>query len=57
MTQETILRALVEIVDHRFQAFEGRFDEIIDRLDTLALGANSGRNEDRKRLRDDVAQG
>ena len=51
------LRALAESVDRKFQAFEGRFDEIVDRLDTLTLGANRGRNEDRRRLRDDIAQG
>ena len=57
LTQETTLRALTDYVDHRFQVFEGCFDEIVDRLDALALGANRGRNEDRRRLRDDVAQG
>ena len=35
--------------------FEVRFDEIADLLDALALGANRGRNEDKRRLRDDVA--
>ena len=57
LTQETILKALADGVDRRFQAFEGHFDEIVDRLDALALGANRVRNEDRRRLRDDVAQG
>ena len=57
LTQETALRALADNVDHRFQAFETRFDEIADRLDALALGANRGRNENRRQLRDDVAQG
>ena len=47
LTQETVLRALVENVDHRFQALEGRFDKIGDRLDALAISANRGRNEDR----------
>ena len=50
------LRALTENVDHRFQALEGRFDEIADRLDALAICANKGRNEDRRRLKDEVAQ-
>ena len=45
LTQETTLRAL----------FEGHFDEIVDRLDALALGANRGRNDDKRQLRDNVA--
>ena len=57
MTQKTALRVLADSVDRRFQAFEGHFDDIADRLDALALGANRGRNEDRRQLRDDVAQG
>ena len=32
------------------------FDEIMDQLDALALGANRGRNDNKRRLRDDVAQ-
>ena len=28
LTQETALRALADNIDRRFQAFEGRFDEI-----------------------------
>ena len=44
-------------MDGRFQALEGRFDEIADRLDALAIGANRGRNEDRRGPREDVAQG
>ena len=55
--QEAGLRALAESVDHRFQAFEGHFDAITDRLDALVLGANRGGNENRRRLREDVAQG
>ena len=51
------LRALANSVDFRFQVFEGCFDEIVDRLDALALDANRGRNEDMRWLRDDVAQG
>ena len=31
------MRALAEIVDHKFQVFEGRFDEIANRLDALTL--------------------
>ena len=54
LIHEMTLRALADNVDRRFQAFEGRFDEITDRLDALALDANKGRNEDRRRLRDDV---
>ena len=42
LTQETTLRALADSVDHRFHGFEGRFDEIADRLNALALGANRG---------------
>ena len=45
-----MLRALAKNMDHKFQAFEGLFD-------ALAIGANRGRNEDRRRLRDEVAQG
>ena len=56
-TQETTLRALADSVDYRFQAFEGRFDDIVDQLNALAIGANRDRNDDRRRLRDDVAQG
>ena len=55
LTQETALGALADSVDHRFQAFEGRFDEITDRLNALAIGANRGRNDGRRWLRDDVA--
>ena len=29
----------------------------MDILDALAIGANKGRNEDRRRLRDEVSQG
>ena len=57
LTQETALRALADNVDCIFQAFEGRFDEITDRIDALAIGANKGGNEDRRRLKDEVAQG
>ena len=57
LTQETTLMALANRVDRRFQAFEGHFDEIADRLDALVIGANRGRNDDQKRLRDDVTQG
>ena len=57
LTQDTTLRALAYSVDHRFQVFEGHFDEIVDRLDALTLGANRGRSEDKRWLRDDVAQG
>ena len=37
--------------------FEGRFNEIVNRLGALAVGANRGRNDDMRELRDDVAQG
>ena len=57
LTQEMALRALVDNIDHRFQAFEWRFDEIIDRLDALAIGANRNRNDDRRWPRDDFARG
>ena len=48
LTQETTLRSLEDNIDRRFQAFEGRFDEIVDRLDALALGANRNRNDNRR---------
>ena len=51
------LKALAESVNRRFQAFERCFNEIADKLDALAISINIGRNEDRRRLRDDVAQG
>ena len=57
LTQEMALRALAKNVDCRFQAFERRFDEIADRLDDLEIGANKGRNEDKRGPREDVAQG
>ena len=57
LTQETTLKALADSVDRKFQTFERRFDEIADRLDALALDANKGRNEDKRKLRDEVAQG
>ena len=44
-------------MDRRFQALEGCFNEIVDMLDALAIGANRNRNDDRRRLRDEVAQG
>ena len=47
LTQETTLRALADSVDRRFQAFEGRFDKIVNRLDALAIGANRDRNDDK----------
>ena len=50
------LRALAKNVDRRFEALEGRFDEIADRLDALAIGVNRGRNENMRGPRD-VAQG
>ena len=56
-TQETTLRALADNIDFRFQTFEGRFEEIVDRLDALAIGANSGRNDDRRWPRDDFSRG
>ena len=40
LTQETTLKSLADRVEHIFQAFERRFDEIIDQLDALALDAN-----------------
>ena len=57
LTQETTLRALAENVDRRFEALEWHFDKITDRLDALAIGANRGRNEDKKGPREDVPQG
>ena len=42
LTQETTLRALADSVDHRFQAFERCFDEIVDRLVALVIDANIG---------------
>ena len=57
LTQKTALRALAKNVDSRFQALEGRFDKIADILDALVIGANKGRNEDRRRPREDVTQG
>ena len=48
LTQEMALRVLVDNIDHRFQVFKGWFDEIADRLDALALGANRNRNIDRR---------
>ena len=48
---------MAESADGILQAFEGRFDEIIDQLHPLALATNRGRNNDRRRLRDEVAQG
>ena len=56
-TQEVELRALIESVDRRFQAFKRHFDKIVDRFYALGLGARRGRNKERRRLRDDVAQG
>ena len=57
LTQETALRALTDNIDRRFQAFEGRFDEITNRLDALAIGANKNMNDDRRLPRVDFAQG
>ena len=57
LTQEMALRTLAKSVDRRFQEFEGSFDEIVDRLDALAIGASRGRNEDMRMLRGDFAQG
>ena len=57
LTQETTLRTLAKNVDCIFQVLEGRFDEIADRLDALAIGSNKGRNKGMRRLREDVAQG
>ena len=37
--------------------FEWWFDEIADRLDAFAIGANKNRNDDRRQPRDDFAQG
>ena len=57
LTQETTLRALADNVDSRFQTFDGCFDEITNRLDALAIGVNRDRSDDRRRPRDDFAQG
>ena len=54
-TQDAALRSLVENVDRRFQVFEGCFDEIANRFYALVLGANRDENENRQRLRGDVA--
>ena len=51
------MRALADNIDCRFQAFKGRFDEIADRLDALAIGADRNRNNDRRQPRDDVVEG
>ena len=37
--------------------YEGRLDEIANRLDAKAISANRDRNDNRRRPRDDVAQG
>ena len=42
------MRALANNVDRRIQAFDGHFDEIVDRLDALAIGANRDRNDIRQ---------
>ena len=57
LTQEMTLKALENSVDRRFWMLEGHFDDIIDRLDALAMSANRIRNDDRQRLRDDFARG
>ena len=57
LTQKIALRALADNIDCRFQAFEGRFDEIMDRLDALAIVSNKNRNNDRRLPRDDFARG
>ena len=57
LTQEMTLRALADSLDRRFQVFEGCFDEIANRLDVVAIGANKNRNDDRRQPRDDFAQG
>ena len=41
------LRALANNINHKFQSFKGHFDEIVNRLDVLALGANRNMNDDR----------
>ena len=48
LTQKNTLKALTDSINHRFQVFKEHFDDITDRLDALALGANRGRNEDRR---------
>ena len=55
LTQEMALRALADNIDHRFQAFKGCFDEIANRLDALAIGADRSRNDDKQRPRVDFA--
>ena len=57
LTQETTLRALADNMDCKFWAYEGRLNEIANWLDALAIGANRDMNTDRRRLRDDIAQG
>ena len=44
-------------MDRIFQAFKGRIDEITDRLDALTIGANRDKIDDRRRPRDNIAQG
>ena len=48
LTQETTLRALTDNIDRIFQAFKGWFNEIVNRLNALTIGANRNRNDDRR---------
>ena len=57
LTQKTALRALADNMDRRFRAYDGLLDEIADRLDALVIGTNRNRNNDKRRPRDDIAQG
>ena len=57
LTQKTALRALAENVDRKFQALEGRFEDIVDKLDDFVISANRGRNEDMRGPIGDVSRG
>ena len=57
LTQETTLRALVDNINHKFQVYEGHLDKIADRLNAQTIGANRDMTDDRRRPRDDIAQG
>ena len=48
LTQKMALKALADNIDHKFQVFQGRLDEITDRLDAPMISATRNRNNYRR---------
>ncbi|KAI5656886.1 hypothetical protein M9H77_25679 [Catharanthus roseus] len=55
--QEAAVRTLEVNLDQRFRCLDQRFNEMINRFDTLRVNANKNKNDGGQRPRDQLARG